>query len=743
LRKLVFLTLGFAASCGICVYKMPETVPIWTLFALLALSLLVFLLAVWRKKLRIWKTSLLLIGAFAGTCWFSLYWNLYLQTPISMDGQEQIITIRALDYDVAGNYGKSLDGVTVLQGKPYQIRVYLDGEISVTPGDEITGLFRLRVTTPGAKKESAYHQGKGIFLIADPRDAVSISPGEPSLWNIPPKMRRQIKGILQDCFPSDCYPFAKALILGDTTDLDYATDTALKVSGIRHVAAISGLHVSILFALISMVSMKKRWLSALLGIPCLILFAALAGFSPSVNRACIMAGLMVLAPLVSREYDGPTALSFAALTMLLANPLAITSVSMQLSVCSVSGIFLFSSRIYQWIFQLLGAPKGKSWKAKVSRWIAGSISVSVGSCGLTAPLSAWYFGTVSLVGILTNLLTLWAISIIFYGILFTCLASLWIPILGRWLAEAVSVLIRYVLGTARVMSAFPLAAVYTCSPFIIAWLVFCYILLAMFFISKARVSALINGILFGLCACVLASWIEPSLDDTRMTVMDVGQGQCILLQTGGRAYMVDCGGDREDSTADTASQQLLSQGIKSLDALILTHLDRDHAGAVRSLLTRIDVDVLVLPPTEQEEIPYPAGTVLYASEDLCFQSDCGNLTVFTPNFSRKGNDLSLCVLFDTENCDILITGDRSQRGEQDLLERVRLPKVDVLVAGHHGAVNATSVRLLEAVSPDIVCISVGENNLYGHPAGETMQRLNDAGCAVYRTDRNGTITIRR
>jgi len=742
LRKLVFLTLGFAAGCGAWAYFLPDRVSAWIPLLFLMLSVPAMLLAAWKKWSWAWKLAFSLIGAAFGIFWFSLYYNAYLQVPISMDGQTDTFTIRASDYGVESAYGTSVEGVISIQGKTYRVRTYLDEDTPILPGDKLTGLFRLRVTTPGAEKESRYYQGKGVFLLADQRDAVTVRPGEKSLRNLPAQMRQRIKAILSDCFPPDCHPFALALVLGDTSGLDYETDTALKISGIRHVAAVSGLHVSIVFALISTVSLKKRWLKALLGIPSLVLFAALAGFSPSVTRACIMAGLMLTAPLVKREYDGPTALSFAVGCMLLANPMAITSVSLQLSVCSVSGIFLFSGKIRRRILEKLGAPRGKGWKARLIRWIAGSVSVSVGSCVLTTPLSAWYFGTVSLVGVVTNLLTLWAISFIFYGILLSCLVYLWMPALGRALALAVSVLIRYVLGTARLLSAFPLAAVYTCSPYITAWLVFCYVLLLAAVLSR-RIRAAVCCAVCGLCICLLASWMEPTMDDVRMTVLDVGQGQCILLQSGGRAYMVDCGGSQDASTADAAAQLLLSQGITRLDGLILTHYDRDHAGAVANLLTRIKADVLVLPATEPEGEPYRANTVLYASQDLCFDSGREKLTVFAPDFSGKGNDLSLCVLFDTENCDILITGDRSQRGERQLLERVKLPKVDVLVAGHHGAANAVSPQLLEAVSPDIVCISVGANNVYGHPAEETLLRLKEAGCSVYRTDLCGMITIRR
>ena len=130
----------------------------------------------------------------------------------------------------------------------------------------------------------------------------------------------KIEQMLYDCFPEDTVSFAKALLLGDTTDLTYEVDTALKISGIRHVVAVSGLHVAILFALIQMIALKNPVLTALLGFPVLLAFAALAGFTPSVSRACMMCGLMIFGRLIDKEYDGLTALSFAVLVMLIFNP---------------------------------------------------------------------------------------------------------------------------------------------------------------------------------------------------------------------------------------------------------------------------------------------------------------------------------------------------------------------------------------------------------------------------------------
>ena len=161
------------------------------------------------------------------------------------------------------------------------------------------------------------------------------------------------------------------------------------------------------------------------------------------------------------------------------------------------------------------------------------------------------------------------------------------------------------------------------------------------------------------------------------------------------------------------------------------------------MLQRMDVELLILPPVAHdlqlpEQIP-----VVYASQVLQMTVGFTKIQIYPPLFPGNSNEMSLCILFDTENCDILVTGDRNGFGERSLLRHAEIPDVDVLVAGHHGSKNSTCPQLLEAVRPELVCISAGADNPYGHPAPETLQRLQMYGCGVYRTDLQGSITIRR
>jgi competence protein ComEC len=151
---------------------------------------------------------------------------------------------------------------------------------------------------------------------------------------------------------------------------------------------------------------------------------------------------------------------------------------------------------------------------------------------------------------------------------------------------------------------------------------------------------------------------------------------------------------------------------------------------------------LILPPLLQEE-NYPVEEIQYVEEAL--SGSVGNIKIsfFPSHIPGNDNESSLCILFDTENCDILVTGDRSWFGEKSLLKQYAIPKVDVLIAGHHGSDQSTSEYLLQAVCPEIVCISAGKDNVYGHPNPELLERLESFGCTVYRTDLQGDIIIRR
>lgn len=747
MRKLVWFAVGFTAACFLGAYFLSGFWPLLLAGFSLSAAIPIFFLRSKAAK----AVALILLGGTIGLSWFWIYDTVYLSAARHCDGRYISTDVEIIDYSYENDIGIGADGIVRLDGKPFLIRIYITEDISLKPGDTVTGTMLIRLTTGDGRQEATYHRGSGIFLLGYVKayDAV-LCDHEPAKF-FAQKLRANILTLIQEIFPADTLGFAQALLLGDSYQLTYKQDTDLQLSGIRHVIAVSGLHVSILLSMVYLVSGRRRYLTALIGIPVLLLFAALAGFTPSVIRACVMQTLVILALLLNREYDPPTAMAASVVLMLLVGPMTVTSISFQLSAGCMVGIFLISSRIQS--FLLRGKRKkwaeGKEIPAKLVRWCVSSVSVTLSAMVTTTPLCAVHFGAVSLVGVFTNLLTLWVISFVFYGIMLSCaLGALWLPA-GKLVAWLISWPIRYVLLVAKLLGTIPVASVYTCSVYILLWLILCYVLLTAFMLLKRKHPIVFTScVLVGLVVALAASWLEPRLDPYRFTVYDVGQGQCILFQSNGKNYLVDCGGENDTAIADRISQQLLSQGITELDGAIVTHYDRDHVGAMEKLLSRIEAKKLYLPDIvgkgdfrESLEGAFPEQTVL-VGQDMTLEEDGFTVKLFATKQDTGDNESSMCILFQRENCDILITGDRGKDGERELLSHGALPELELLVVGHHGSATSTGAQLLTATRPKQAVISVGRNNIYNHPSPSVCESLKRFCGKVWRTDLHGSVVFR-
>ena len=741
----MWFTMGYAVACGVGTYLLRGS-------GLLILSAILggLALAAWflRKHEAFKRAGVLLLGCAVGFSSFFGYECFRLRPAALMDGETTEVTICSTGYSWETEYGCACDGELTLYDQTYKVRFYLNEDCELKPGDVVRLRAQLRLTDEGGDREPTFHRTSGILLLAYPRgEAELMPPEEHKLRDLPAHWAEHLKGIIDSTFPEDTFAFAKALLLGDKSDLSWQCSREFSISGISHIVAVSGLHVSILFGFIGMVTGKRRWPMLLVGVPVLLCFGAMSGFTASVTRAVIMQMLFLLALAVNREYDPPTALSFAALVILLQCPLSIAGIGFQLSFASVAGIFLFYPGLSGWLKNWLPG-KGKTLRGRLERWFTALVAVTLSATVMTVPLVAIHFGVVSLIGVVTNLLVLPVVSLIFYGVMLVCAVGCIHGGAALVLAKIVSVPIRYVLAVAGRLAKLPLAAVFTVSPYIVIWLIFVYGLILWLLLARKKRPGLVFGLsAAGLCVSLMLSFLEPLTCDYRVTVLDVGQGQCIVLQSEGNTFLVDCGGRRGEEAADIAVEYLLSQGIRRIDGLILTHYDRDHAEGAAYLPHWVEIERVYLPETEDAD-GCRAGAWRCAEERIVIDSDLtisfgeAQIRIFPAKRVNSGNDSCASVLFQRLKCDTLITGDLSADAERQLLADYELPDLEVLIVGHHGSKYSTCSELLEATAPDVAIISVGADNGYGHPTQEVLDRLKQAGCAVYRTDLHGTITYR-
>jgi len=236
------------------------------------------------------------------------------------------------------------------------------------------------------------------------------------------------------------------------------------------------------------------------------------------------------------------------------------------------------------------------------------------------------------------------------------------------------------------------------------------------------------------------------------TMIDVGQGQCLLAESEGKTLMIDCGGDSDAIAARAAVARLATMGTNKLDTLVLTHYDVDHAGGAALLMQLVEVGTVYAPDTwddyglraEVEEAAERAGTAFVPVRDEMqfLNLGAGEATIYPPVAYTTDNETCVSVLCSFEHYDILVTGDMGEASEQLLLMLYELPDLEVYVAGHHGSKYSTSQLLLDVLRPETVLISVGENS-FGHPAEETITRILSSGAEIRRTDEEGSIFIRR
>ena len=743
MRVLATFTGAFALGIFLAQYLLPVE---W----LLPCGTAAFVLAFGRVLLRNdWGRRVLLVGAGLSVA-FGYDWLYIRQVQLPMEaltGTETEAVMTLCDYAVPTDYGAK--ATVQLEGLPGKAFYYGTADLlDLEPGQTVTGLVQFQSAARIRDDDVTSFTSKGIFLLAYRRGEAAIgtgSSGSPRWW--PARMGHAMRAMISELFEDDTAGLLTAILTGDKSGLSVERAAALSEAGLYHILAVSGMHCGFLLALVTFLTGRhRRRLTALCALPLLVFYAALTGGSPSVLRACVMLAFLLAAPLFRRDSDAPTALASALFLILLANPFAAASISLQLSFAAMAGILFLTPRLYR---LLMNDRKGN----RVTRFLTVGFSATMGALVFTVPLSGWYFDTLTLISPLSNLLCLWAASGVFLLGLVTVLMGFFCLPLAKLLAVVPALLARYILTAAGLLAKMPYHAAYFANPYLKYWLVFAYLL---FFAAWLRRKAPQRKyILAAILACLTLA-LTIKLGERRYgadldaKVLDVGQGQCVLLSSDGDYTLVDCGsGNSWYDPGETASQHLRAMGCWKLDRVILTHYDSDHVSGVRSLLARMDVDTLLVPELTDDggtgdeilELARARGvTVRTVEAQTDIPLDRALLTVFPPVGDGGGNEQGLSVLASAGGKALLITGDMDAATEQKLLDTYNLPDIEVLVVGHHGSKYSTSNDLLDALSPETACISVGSNR-YGHPADETLRRLAEHGCAIYRTDLQGSIHL--
>jgi competence protein ComEC len=556
----------------------------------------------------------------------------------------------------------------------------------------------------------------------------------------------------------------QSLLLGERGGLPEDVREGFARSGVIHVLAVSGLHVGfvILVSLAIFTLLRvPRSMTSLLTLVLLLFYVYLTNVRPSVVRASIMGGLLLVAHDLQRRTPVANSLALAALIILIFSPLALFQASFQLSFAAVLGIVY----LYRPLDQLLvRGPLRRIKRHALGRYTLGLLLVSLAAQMGTLPLSAFYFGRIPLVALFANLLV---IPLVFAVVGFAAIALIVTPLwssLAHLYWEASGFSATAVLTVVDHSSRLPMASVDYPRPDLVHAGLFAAVLILLLSWRKrwGRVAALVITLLsLNLAAWRAAAW-SPSLE---VVFFDVGQADAALVTApNGRTLLIDSGDRWQGSDAGqrTILPYLRRRGIRRLDAVIFTHAHEDHYGGLPSLLRAVDVGVVYGPQQENpaktfdelvslaDSLGVPLRTLWRGDQIEDFEPL--RLFVLHPTESFLGanpsdgkmnlNEGSVVLKLQYGEQSVLFTGDAEREAEGQFVRYGRFLRSSVLKVGHHGSRTSTGPDLVNRVEPKFAVVSVGEVNSYGLPDEEPLDLLRQVGAVVLRTDQVGAVVIR-
>lgn len=593
-------------------------------------------------------------------------------------------------------------------------------------------------------------RGEHVLLSGD-LDEVAVAGRRTGFAGFTDGLRRRARESLRRGLEAPVRDVLQGMVLGDDEGFDEALADDFRRSGLMHIMAVSGENVvlvcALLGALLRTLGLGRRGRLFLL-LPAVAVYVILAGASPSIVRAGIAGGVVLIAGLVARPTDAPLLVLVPAAVMLTLNPNTLFDASFQLSFAAVLGLFLLGRRLTRGFGALPGP-------------LAEQAGVTTAASLATAPVSLAAFGQVSLVAVPANLVG----GFVLGPVMLLGMLSVALGFVSPWISVPLNVvsgtLIAFLIEVARLFAAAP-GATY-------AWhgvsLGFCLALVVLAAVVVLPLLAARRGLgVLGylssggrgpVLALVLAVPVALALILTptapagpavpTVTFLDVGEGTATLVQApGAGTVLVDAG-------PGPIADDLWRHGVERIDLLIVSHGHADHVGGLSEIVGRVPVDVAVLPrpPTSDPDLDAVARRLREAGSRVvrCVRPRnvrFGPLTLRLLPASAVGssgnqaeNDNGVVVVVTSPAGAVLLPGDV----EAQALTPLDIGACDVVAAPHHGSDGGFTPALLADMEPVLVVISVGADNRHGHPDHDTLALLSQAAVPALRTDLDGEVSV--
>ncbi len=620
-------------------------------------------------------------------------------------------------------------------------KVWIRGEVSVFQEPD----------NPGEFDSPLYYKIKGIdFKMYNSQVEVCTEKYDAIAEKLF-RIKTELCDVLDKCFKSEYRGIAKAILLGESSELDQDTKELYQRSGMLHILCISGLHISILG--MGLFKLLKRFhfpdfANTCLCIIMMILYGIMIGMGTSVIRAILMFAMRLVAKLLKRTYDLLTASCVGIFFILFEQPLYIYHSGFLLSFLSVVALGAFRPIFPEKICKVDFINKqADSFFSTLTVWL------------VTLPVYGRFYYEVSVSGLLLNVLILPFVSAVLALVIGVCILGIFYLPLGvaaaracevlLWAFEAVFEGVDTLPGTILILGHMSL---FKC------FLYFAGLVILLFLTEKLKKKYLYLGIAV-LCAFLIVRLPKQ----LTITCLSVGQGDSAVVEYKDFVCIIDAGSSSEKEVAKyTILPFLKYQGIREIDYLFLTHADSDHINGVEELLsqsrTGIRVERLVVTDAgyldeygEILELATALKIPIYEMKQGDFVSFRGlELNCLGPSESliteagESSNETSMVLLLEMDEFSMLFTGDTEGKGEEVVLDSLRdceVSNLSALKVAHHGSKYSTSDEFLRVVMPKVSIISCGENNSYGHPHRETLERIEKVESKVFVTKDCGAVTI--